>query len=247
MLPKKQIELTIPTLDLSLLRKIKGGYDPDGFYDKYYDGNVYNHDNYDSDSDSFNLGELEGCVCRPTEPIIEVVPDEELPEREDPEPNPEREDPEPNDVQDGPDEEHEGERQQDAGGGDTQYDLTAALEHLRNNAYDHYSVELCRHCARAVRMALEAGGLDTSGRPGYAGDYDNFLPTIGFSQVEYGPGYIPQPGDIVVHESVSSQRPEGHIAMYDGDNWISDYYQSDMFGGQAYRVNQDFTIWRYNR
>ncbi len=68
MLPKKQIELTIPTLDLSLLRKIKGGYDPDGFYDKYYDGNVYNHDNYDSDSDSFDQGHVEGSVCTQTAP-----------------------------------------------------------------------------------------------------------------------------------------------------------------------------------
>lgn len=30
----------------------------------------------------------------------------------------------------------------------------------------------------------------------------------------------------------------GHIAMYDGRQWISDFVQRDMFGGKAYRNNE---------
>lgn len=237
MLQKNQIVLTIPTIDLSLLKRIKGGYDPDGFNDHYFNGNIYNQDNYDPDNDSFDLGVIDPAVCKPGTSYDDNEPDESSLENEFTEFI----------EQDEPDEEHESEQEQDAGGSNTQFDLTAALQHLRDNAYDHYTREFCGHCARAIRMALEAGGLDTTGRPAYAGDYDSFLPTIGFIQVEYGPDYVPQPGDIVVHESTSENRPEGHIAMYDGANWISDYYQRDMFGGQAYRDNNDFTIWRYNQ
>ena len=84
MLPKKQIELTIPTLDLSLLRKIKGGYSPDDYFD-VDNGRIYGHDNYNPDDGSYDLGELDGGVCKPTEPVIDIEPDEECPEYEDPE------------------------------------------------------------------------------------------------------------------------------------------------------------------
>lgn len=99
-------------------------------------------------------------------------------------------------------------------------------------------------CERAVREALEAGGLSTDGRPAAATDYDDYLPTLGFIQVDTD-NYVPQIGDIVVHEALEGY-PYGHIAMFDGKDCISDFIQRNMFGGNAYRENQDYIIWRRN-
>ena len=71
-------------------------------------------------------------------------------------------------------------------------------------------------------------------------DYDDYLPTLGFIQVDIA-NYVSQIGDIVVHEALEGH-PYGHIAMFDGNDWISDFIQRDMFGGNAYRENQDYTI-----
>ena len=59
------------------------------------------------------------------------------------------------------------------------YDVNAAVEHLKNNAHEKSQGQ----CAKAVREALEAGGLNTDGRPASAKVYDNFLPTLGFHKV----------------------------------------------------------------
>lgn len=67
MLQRNQIVLTIPTIDLSLLKRIKGGYSPDG----HDNDNIYSQDNYDPENDSYGLGELEPSVCKPNEPLDE--------------------------------------------------------------------------------------------------------------------------------------------------------------------------------
>ena len=123
---------------------------------------------------------------------------------------------------------------------DPDYDVDAAVQFLRENANQTPQ----GYCARAVRQALEAGGLSTDNRPAAATDYDDYLPTLGFIQVDIA-NYVPQIGDIVVHEALEGH-PYGHIAMFDGNDWISDFIQRDMFGGNAYRENQDYTIWRRN-
>lgn len=45
-------------------------------------------------------------------------------------------------------------------------------------------------------------------------------------------------GDIIVLEAVENH-PRGHIAMYSGNKWISDFVQSDMWGGSAYIIKQN--------
>lgn len=87
-------------------------------------------------------------------------------------------------------------------------------------------------CAKYVRMAIEAGGISTAGRPIAAKDYVNFLPKIGFGhyrtikgKAAYSRlmgGYIVK-GDIAVYP-----RPGGgygHICMFNGKVWISDFVQ----------------------
>lgn len=120
------------------------------------------------------------------------------------------------------------------------FNIHEALNHLTSNALSNSS----GYCARYVREALEAGGLSTYGRPVSACDYDTYLSMIGFSIVDSS-NYTPQEGDIVVHEATSGHS-HGHIAMYNGNQWISDFIQNDMYGGSAYRDNPNYTVLRWN-
>ena len=91
-------------------------------------------------------------------------------------------------------------------------------------------------CAMHVRIAIEAGGLSTIGRPESAKDYNVFLRKIGFSVINEAE-YIPIKGDIVVIQNIVGHI-HGHIAMYNGEYWISDFRQRDFWGGEAYRSNK---------
>ena len=59
------------------------------------------------------------------------------------------------------------------------YDTNKAVKYLAHN-YGNKKVATGK-CARAVREALEAGGLDTNTRPVSAKDYGPFLTARGFS------------------------------------------------------------------
>ena len=75
-------------------------------------------------------------------------------------------------------------------------------------------------CAKFVRMGIEAGGISTAGRPVAAQDYIYFLPTIGFN-------VIPQPNPPRVGDlCVISHGRYGHICMFCGTQWISDFKQT---------------------
>lgn len=115
------------------------------------------------------------------------------------------------------------------------WNLQASLTWLNNNTGT--SSQHC--CAKFVRMALEAGGLSTAGRPMNAKAYVNYLPTIGFQKIAdfCGDGEYEKymatawPGDIAVMQkpgdsSWADGSPAGHICMYDGEKWISDFKQN---------------------
>lgn len=92
-------------------------------------------------------------------------------------------------------------------------------------------------------MAIEGGGLSTNERPGSAKDYDTYLPTLGFNDVQTS-NYIPLTGDIIVMEAFGTH-VHGHIQMYNGSQWVSDFYQRDFWPGSSYRTNQPtYTIFR---
>ncbi len=122
------------------------------------------------------------------------------------------------------------------------YNVSKAVNYLTAHAYPYYIKDKCGNCAKAVRLALEAGGLSTVGHPDEAREYDTFLPSLGFYKVNKN-NYVPQKGDIIVLEAVENH-PHGHIAMYSGNKWISDFVQSDMWGGPAYRNKAEYTILR---
>lgn len=100
-------------------------------------------------------------------------------------------------------------------------------------------------CAKYVRLALEAGGFDTSGHPKYAKDYDTFLVRKGWHILDPS-SYSSQVGDICVHKTISGH-PYGHIAMNAGSYWVSDFIQSDMHGGSDYRRSSNYLILRWPR
>jgi type VI secretion system secreted protein VgrG len=90
-------------------------------------------------------------------------------------------------------------------------------------------------CAAFVRMALEAAGLDTSGHPISAKDWGPTLLRIGFFVADNGlTCFLPAKGDVVVIQKTSASS-DGHMAGYDGTQWISDFVQREMWPGPSYR------------
>ncbi|BDW93455.1 hypothetical protein MACH07_22870 [Flagellimonas marinaquae] len=134
------------------------------------------------------------------------------------------------------------------------YDFMLAIETLNANALPKYIKEKCGQCARKVREALNSGGLDTSDRPIYpidgpnstysAKNYSQYLPTKGFSEVS-SENYVPMAGDIVVIQSYTGGSVHGHIQMYNGEEWVSDFVQNDFWPGSGYKKNKpSYNIFR---
>ena len=124
------------------------------------------------------------------------------------------------------------------------WNLSAAIKHLVSSA----SGKSLHQCAKYVRQAIEAGGVSTVGRPVSACKYKTFLPTIGFNAIGQISGKINQdnwsrknarPGDIAVMD----HGEHGHICMWSGTQWISDFKQNHMwpYGGDGICY-----IFRYN-
>lgn len=126
-------------------------------------------------------------------------------------------------------------------------DLNKAIERLNKRAGD--MTTSVWKCAKYVRWALEAGGMKTWGtakidqRPNSAKDYGPFLLHKGFKEVPKG-NY--QKGDISVIQNLSAAKPHGHIAMWNGENWVSDFVQNTLYPGQAYRdAEPSYKIYRW--
>ena len=81
------------------------------------------------------------------------------------------------------------------------------------------------YCAKHVRLALKAGGINDTGHPAAATDYIKFLPKRGFARIPDGSSL--QPGDICVQLAGGTHR-YGHICMYTGKSWVSDFVQKRM-------------------
>ncbi|MGA2809593.1 MAG: CHAP domain-containing protein [Terracidiphilus sp.] len=108
----------------------------------------------------------------------------------------------------------------------------------------HALTRSSHHCAMYCRMGLEAAGLNTADRPqsGDAGDYGPFLMRHG-AQVVSPDSYTPQVGDVVVFDK-TDQHPYGHIEMYDGSHWVSDFMQHSISPYRDAGTTPPFTIYR---
>ena len=113
------------------------------------------------------------------------------------------------------------------------WDLNAAIAHLQNKA----KKDPGKKCGVYVREAIEAGGIRmnralNSTEDGSAFGFGPILRDTGFRTV--APGEKPQRGDVAIFQPVKGH-PNGHIAMFDGNIWISDFRQTDVYGGSGYR------------
>jgi RHS repeat-associated protein len=108
-------------------------------------------------------------------------------------------------------------------------------------------------CAKAVRMGLQKGfgqtptDRNTWDLPVPAKDYGPALTSLDFTDVTQDPNYYTnQPGDIVVMQPVTGQTNEnGHIAVWNGSQWVSDYMQKN-FQPYSGATIKDLTIYRYH-
>ncbi len=117
-------------------------------------------------------------------------------------------------------------------------------------------------CAAYVRRAVEAGGVKIQippqriGNSASACDYGPSLEKAGFKPVYVYPGSGPtdtavipgqQTGDVVVIQPIDGH-PHGHIALFNGVNWVSDFIQlRGFYPGQQYRnVKPAYKLYRYS-
>ncbi|MBM1021652.1 MULTISPECIES: hypothetical protein [unclassified Enterobacter] len=116
-------------------------------------------------------------------------------------------------------------------------------------------------CAGYVRRATEAGGVHIRipppriGNSASACDYGPSFVEVGFKVVYTYSGngsvdtaIIPgqQAGDVVVIQPIDGH-PHGHIAIFNGTNWVSDFVQlRGFYPGQLYRNTKPaFVMYRY--
>jgi Type IV secretion system pilin len=117
--------------------------------------------------------------------------------------------------------------------------ISSAVAYLNANARSTSQGQ----CALYVRQALAAGGLTSfdTNHPGSAYQYGPYLINAGFTTVSSS-GYVPLQGDVIVFANMAS-RPNGHIQMYNGSQWVSDFRQNSMYPAQDYRSGS-YTIYR---
>ena len=122
------------------------------------------------------------------------------------------------------------------------WDLDAAIAHLQNAAIEHSK----RRCGEYVHKAIDAGGitLNTAYNPtkDSASGYGPILRHAGFLTV--APGEKPQRGDVVVFQAIKGHK-DGHVAMFDGKQWISDFKQDSIYAATDYqKVDAPYVIYR---
>ena len=122
-----------------------------------------------------------------------------------------------------------------AGSGSGDFNIQNAIDFIAG----HAAADSTGWCARNVRAALEAGGLDTTGRPRYGGSYGPWLESHGWEKVTDGSRL---PGDVEV-VSPTGGHPYGHIQMWGGDTYYSDFKQKE--GGLIYGADTKRTRYRY--
>ena len=128
------------------------------------------------------------------------------------------------------------------------FDVSNALIELNESALPKSSA----YCARYVRQALQAGGINTSNRPRSAKDYGPYLTRWGFHVVTSdikSNNYMAMRGDIAVFRGYGKNPHgawNGHIQMYNGNQWVSDFKQNHFTPGAGYsQPPVPYTIYRW--
>ena len=112
-----------------------------------------------------------------------------------------------------------------------------------NYVSSHASAASTGNCAKFVRRGIERGGIMID-RTRDAKDYGQSSISAGFYEVHSA---SPQKGDVVVIQPIANH-PAGHMAMFDGQIWVSDFKQyHGFYPNQQYRaVQPPYKIYRHN-
>jgi peptidoglycan hydrolase-like protein with peptidoglycan-binding domain len=124
------------------------------------------------------------------------------------------------------------------------FDIDKAIDYLNKNAVPPYGEG---RCATHVRKGILAGGIDITPNPVPAKDYGPYLEKYGFKEISAST-YQPAKGDIIVMQSFTgASNPYGHIEMYSGAEWLSDFKQDDLYPGSKYKENNaEYHIYRWD-
>jgi hypothetical protein len=132
------------------------------------------------------------------------------------------------------------------------WDINATLDYLQSNAQPAST----KFCARYVREALQAGKLPLSNHPLSAKDYGPTLRAAGFREIQL-PQLLRAPvfqdsslfmaGDVAVFEGLPDAGggfEHGHIQIFDGDDWISDFKQRGFCPAPQFNAGR-YKVYRY--
>lgn len=112
-----------------------------------------------------------------------------------------------------------------------------AANHIARNAKSTKSLQ---KCALYVRLALQAAGYNVTPQASAYMYNNGEMAKIGFKKIPQN-NYQPQVGDVVVFNR-TAKNPHGHIQIYTGKQWVSDFKQPSMM---VYGNNHNgYTIWR---
>lgn len=121
------------------------------------------------------------------------------------------------------------------------YDIDSAVTYIVNNA----EPKSLGKCAKYVRLAINAGGITNIF--GHATEYydTDKLVKYGFTKLGTDLDSIQlKKGDIAAFGSVKGH-PYGHIAMWTGTQWVSDFKQKSFWVANQYSVEKKYAIYRW--
>ena len=123
------------------------------------------------------------------------------------------------------------------------FDIDKAIDYLKKNSVPPYGEG---KCAKHVRLGILAGGIDITPNPVPAKEYGPYLEKYGFKEISAN-SYNPVKGDIIVMQDfIGATTPYGHIEMYGGTEWISDFKQTDLYPSSKYKKhNAEYKIYRW--
>ncbi len=126
-------------------------------------------------------------------------------------------------------------------------DMNVVLKWIRDSLNEP---EADGNCARQCNHALGAGGMDTLARPVFrAYLYGPYLESRGAQLVatEATANYVPQRGDIEVVDRDGKDHADGHMAIYDGSDWLSSAVQVNILPTlpTPYPRHHHFSIYRF--
>ncbi|WP_411900462.1 hypothetical protein [Salmonella enterica] len=88
-------------------------------------------------------------------------------------------------------------------------------------------------CAEAPLKAFHAGGI-TLGHTHHAHDYGPLL--RGAVATAIGTYEMPREGDVIIIQHYAGGKPSGHMAIYYGTEWYSDFRHRDMLDSPGYQA-----------